>query len=289
MNTAEDVFLEYSGAIRRITQFICRRCRLDPAEAEDFASFVNVKLIENNYEIIRKFEGRAAFGTYLTTVIQHLSYQYRVGMWGKWRPSAEARRMGETAMMLERLISRDGYTYGEAVQLLTTGNEGEYTAAQLNAIWLRLPIRVPRPVLVSQAAPPDSPVETDADDRLMSTDRQEVARAAARALDEAIEDISPDERLILQLRFWESLKVPQIAEALGMPPKKVYKRIEKLLAKLRVKLERANVSQRAINDLLAHDGPEIKLEQLHPKEGKSPARPSDRIDGVGGGVSRFSR
>src|SRR5215213_9156070 len=200
MNTAEDVFLEYSGTIKRITAFICRRSRLDPAEAEDFASFVNIKLIEHNYEVIRKFEGRAAFGTYLTTVIQHLSYQYRVGMWGKWRPSAEARRLGETAITLERLISRDGYTYGEAVQLLTTGNDGEYTTAQLNAIWLRLPIRVPRPVLVSQAAPPDAAVETDASDRLASIDRQEVARAAALALDAAIEDISPDERLMLQMR-----------------------------------------------------------------------------------------
>lgn len=266
--TAEDVFLEHVGTIDRITAFICRRSRLDSAEAEDFASFVKLELIENNYEIIRKYEGRAAFGTYLTTVIQHLFYQYRVRMWGKWRPSAEARRIGQKAVTLERLISRDGYTFGEAVQLLTTGSDCELSAAQLTAIWLRLPIRMPRPVLVSHAAMPDAPVETDLDDGLMSSDRQEVARAAARALDEAIAALPAEDCLILQLRFWESWRVPRIAEALRMPPKKVYKRIEKLLSILRASLEHQGLCRQAIDDVLAHDGSEIRMQRAPRNRGK---------------------
>src|SRR5256885_17015280 len=111
----EDIFLEQIGAIDRITSYISRRNRLDRNDAEDFCQVVKTKLLENNYEIIRKFEERSSITTYLTTVIQHLFYQYRVHLWGKWRPSAEAKRIGDKAITLERLIFREGYSTAEAM------------------------------------------------------------------------------------------------------------------------------------------------------------------------------
>jgi len=285
----EDIFLEQISTIDRISAFICRRNRLDASEAEDFGQFVKVELIDNNYEIIRKFEGRSSITTYLTIVIQHLFYQYRVRLWGKWRPSAEAKRIGEKAVTFERLIYREGYSLEEAVQVLITGHDGEYTRRELETIWLRLPIRPPRPVLVPQAVPPDAAAaETDADEQLMASERQDVARTIMGVLDEAIESMPAEDRIILQLRFWNGLKAPEIAQRLGIPAKRVYKRIDKQLATLKVGLERAGVSRQTIDELLRHDDAEIRMELLHQLGGKSAARPSNRSDGVGGGAGRLS-
>ena len=266
---AEDIFLEQIGTIESIVSYICRKNRLDPCEGEDFLSFVQIELMDHNYEIIRKFEERAAISTYLTTVIQHLFYQHRVRMWGKWRPSAEAKRLGDKAVALERLVYRDGLSLSEAVQMLTTGGDGEYSRRELEAIWFRLPIRMPRPVLVSQANPPDAPVENDADDRLMANARQELARKAAATMDEVLVRMLANDRLMLKLRFWDGWKVPRIAQYLGMDPKKAYKRLEKLIIIIRRELERAGISREVVADLLWHDDSEIHSEELHQVEGKS--------------------
>lgn len=287
---AEELFLQNMDAIERITAYVSRMGHLEPAEAEDFASFVKLELIENNYEVIRKFEARSSFTTYLNTVINHFFYQYRVKMWGKWRPSAEAKRLGEKAITLERLLTRDGYSLDEAVQVLTTGSSAGFTEPEIEGLYRRLPIRMPRPVLVSQASPPDTgTTENDADERLMSRDRQETGWAAARVIDAAMDAFSLEDQLILQLRFWHSWKVPHIADHLNIPAKKAYKRIDKLLASLRSKLERAGVNGNDIGEVLAHGDGEIHVARLRQQGGESPAGPSNRIDGGrSGGASRLS-
>jgi len=46
--------------------------------------------------LLAKFEGRSSLRTFLTVVIQRLFLDHRISAWGKWRPSAEARRGGST-------------------------------------------------------------------------------------------------------------------------------------------------------------------------------------------------
>src|SRR5258708_14942359 len=143
----EQYFLAHLREIEQILAFVCRRNHLDAHEAEEFGAHTKLKLIETNYAILRKFEGRSLFTTYLTTVIQRLFFQYRVQLWGKWRPSAEAKRMGDKGITLERLLTRDGYTFAEAVEILAGGPDAVFTGAELGGVALRLPPRRPPPVL----------------------------------------------------------------------------------------------------------------------------------------------
>src|SRR5207244_3452013 len=57
----EELFLDHLALIDRITAHICRINRVGATEGEDFASHVKFKLIEGNYAVIRKFEGRSTF------------------------------------------------------------------------------------------------------------------------------------------------------------------------------------------------------------------------------------
>lgn len=285
----ETTYLENLETIERIAAFVAGKGRLNADETVEFVQIVRVRLFENDYAIIRKFEGRSLLRTYLTTVILRLFRQWRVEMWGKWRPSAEARRLGDNAITLERLLTRDGFTLDEAVKILTTREGNAYTVGELEALYIRLPLRTPRPVLVSDDGIPEvAALDADADDRVESRDRECSARSCAAALDAAVAQFDAEDRLILQLRFWKSLKVPEIAKIMGIDQKKIYKRLDKLFAKLRSALETARVSRADVDKLLGRGDQEIRLDLLS-AEGKTATGPShsvgeERVRGGEGGL-----
>lgn len=261
MTDPKKVYDENLPTIKRIAAFVARRSHLNPQESEDFVQDVCLRLLENDYAILRKFEGKAELSTYLTTVITRLLHQKRVEHWGKWRPSAEAKRIGDKAITLERLMFRDGYTFDEAVRVLTTPAGAQYSVAELGEIYVRLPHRKPRPMEVSDDIVPDVvAVDSDADIRAESRDREQTRRCAVRALDEVIGTLPAQDRAILVLRFWSALKAPQIATVLHLDQKRIYKRIDQLLALLRRGLERAGVSGSDVARLLDHGDHDIELE-----------------------------
>lgn len=280
----EQIFVQNLDLIDRIVGFVCRRNHLDAPESDEFASHVRFKLLEDDYGVIRKFEGRSSLGTYLTTVIQRLFFQYRVQLWGKWRPSAEAKRLGGKAITLERMLTRDDYTLSESIAILTTGSEPLYTRAEIEALYLRLPARQPRPVLVAGSSIPEVAALSAADDGVMHEQRECTARAVARAMDDVMQSMDAEDRLILRMRFWHAAKVPEIAAALHLDQKKLYKRIDRLIATLRDALQRAGVSREDIGDLLTHADHNLTLAAEKPLP-----RPSHQPDGeIGEGAGRRS-
>jgi len=288
--TAEQTYLEQLQTIKRIAASVARRNHLNPDEAGEFTQEVCVRLLDDEYGIIRKFESRSSFSTYLTTVIMRLYQQWRTEQWGKWRPSAEARRLGDKAITLERLLTRDGYTFAEAVNVLTTPSSSNYTLAELEAIYIRLPLRNPRTMFVSDDAVPDMiAVDADAEDRVEMHDRERAARKIATAVDRLLESMDAEDQLILQLRFWKALKVPEIARWLHMEQKKIYKRLDRLFLMMRRALEEAGVEKSDIATLLCSGDQEIRF--AFPFGENGPFGPSNDRGGndIAGGGGRELR
>jgi RNA polymerase sigma factor (sigma-70 family) len=286
----EKIYLQYLRTIERIAAFVARRNHMNPDETAEFTQEVCVRLLEDDYGIIRKFEGRSRFTTYLTTVITRLHHQYRIELWGKWRPSAEAKRLGGKAITLERLLTRDGYSFAEAVKTLTTPAGSPYTPAELEGIYLRLPLRNPRPILVSDEALPETiAVESNADDRVATGERERVARHACAEVDRLLQELDAEDRFILQLRFWHARKVPEISRQLGIAQKKLYKRLDKIFEVLRRNLEAAGVRRGDINTLLSRGDQDLRFDFLHGTGGNNGFGPSphaggERVDGGKGRV-----
>ncbi|HYC90681.1 MAG TPA: sigma-70 family RNA polymerase sigma factor [Thermoanaerobaculia bacterium] len=256
----ETMYLEHLASIERIAAFIAHRNHLAADETAEFSQVVRVKLFENDYEIIHKFESRSSFTTYLTTVIARLFHQWRVEQWGEWRPSAAARALGETAIALERLMSRDGFTLPEAVTMLTT-RHSQYSVEELEAIYVRLPLRKPRPVLISdETVLAELPGEGSAEERVRAGEREIALHSAAAGLDRALGGFSPDDRLILQLRFWKRMKVPEIARILRLDQRKVFTRLEHLLKALRRALEDEGIDHAAVGELMDQPALDLSLE-----------------------------
>ena len=130
--------------IQRKLQHLSRRSGLPEHEAEELRSWAVEKLLENDCRMLARWEGRSSFPTFLTVVLVNLVRDYRTHVWGKWRPTAAAKRQGREAVLLEQLCGRDGLSFDEAVERMWTEHGVSLSRADLEQMALSLPRRIDR-------------------------------------------------------------------------------------------------------------------------------------------------
>jgi len=239
VETAAARFLEELNTIERAIRFACRRASLFDADAEDFESYVKLKLIENDYDVIRKFEERSSFWAFIAVVVQRLVLDYRIHLWGRWHASAEAKRIGETAIAVESMILRDGRSLDEALAPLQR-RWPQLSRADVEAILGRLPRRNPRPFMASLDAVA-SALQTNSstvEDAAFVSDRLRLSLRLSDAIRRSLREVPADERLLLRMRFEGGMTIAEISRALGVDQKPLYRRIKRGLLRLRTHLEK---------------------------------------------------
>jgi RNA polymerase sigma factor (sigma-70 family) len=249
----EALFLSSLHVIDDVTAHVCRRHRLSAAETEDFGSEVRLHFIERNAEPLRCFEGRSSLQTYLNVVIQHLFLDYRNRLWGKWRPSAEATRLGPTAILIERLVARDGWTCDQVVDMFRV-NHGMSLEGALAEFCVKVSQRPPGRQRVSEdEAKLLESAGFAPDANVLRAEEGFLAKRVKTALDRARQALQPEERLILRMRFEDSVPVADIARSLHLDQKRLYRTIERLLATLCRSLEDDGISRDEVNVLFAEE------------------------------------
>jgi len=86
--------------VDRLARATAHRARLSASETDDFLSDVHLKLVEDDFAVLRSFKGRSRLTTFLLTVLQRAAFDFRNARWGRWRASAQAERQGTTALRL---------------------------------------------------------------------------------------------------------------------------------------------------------------------------------------------
>lgn len=254
--TPEQLYLGHLEDIRKAIAHACRRCPFSRQEAEDFAQHVHQRLIEDDYDRIRQFRGRSSPKTYLTIVVQRLLLDYQNSLWGKWRPSAEAERLGPVAMWLERLLVRDERSFNEACQILRLNHRVEKSIAELADLAAKLPAKSVRRFEGEDRLEAEPSRDLLPDEQLEAKEKGVMRRRVYAALQRAIADLSPEDRLLIQM--WTELKVADIARIRGVEQKPLYRRIEKILKTLRKALERQGVRRQDVEEVLGSLGvPEL--------------------------------
>lgn len=241
----ERQFLQHLPVIDRILAIIGRRHALAPADAEEFAAWARSRLVDGEYAVFRKFSGRSAMATYLTTVLTNLFHDWRNAEWGRWRPSAMAKRLGPTAVALEQLVRRDGVPLREAIATLRARGvrEDDVALARMAAL---LPDRAGSEVSlhdVEEEAARALPVAPVAD--------PDGTRAALEAaLRGVVDALPPEDALIVRMHFWNDRTVAEIARALGIDQKRLYRRIEAVERRLRAALEAHGFDRERVRDAI---------------------------------------
>jgi RNA polymerase sigma factor for flagellar operon FliA len=248
----EHLFVSELGTIERAVAFIARRHRLNTDETEELTSLVHTRLIDDDYAVLRKFERRSTLKTYLTVVIQRVFLDYRISVWGKWRPSTQARREGATAVLLERLTGRHSLDFDQACTMLEQVQAAAVDRAALRDLYDRLPRRSRRHFVREDALTQVASCTPGADRLVTAAQRARVALRTAKLLSAALATLPPEDRLILKLRFVDGLTMGDIGRALSrhrfVEPKTLYRRVRRLLNDLRAALERHGVDRGEVLD-----------------------------------------
>jgi RNA polymerase sigma factor (sigma-70 family) len=277
--TREQQFLAQLPVIDRVIGWVCARRGLQKADAEDFASIVKTRLIENDYEILARFEGRSSLKTYLAVVVNRLYLDFQVQRFGKWRPSAEARRLGPLALSLERLLHRDGLSFDEACGVLGSDPRVSETRDALWALRLRLPQRRSRGG--ARVGPePEEPGPPAAE----RASRQALADRTFAVIRRSLSCLPPRDRLFLRLHVESGFSVAQAARALDEDQKALYRRKDVLLKRLRTDLEAEGIGTADAQELLSALDWEAALSGEEPPPAfvreQSASRPSKETGGT---------
>lgn len=267
----ETQFLDNLELIEALIASICRRHNLYGADADDFASTVKLKLIEDDYGVLRKFSGRSSLKTFLTTVIANLLRDFRISKWGKWRPSAAAKRLGKVATKLETLLYRDGHTFTEATRILLTNHKISLTELEMADLVPHLPQRTTRR-FETDAGLDQMEVDARTDDEVVDQERRAMAAKVEEALGRALEQLPDEDRWLLELHFQEGLTFATIAKRFGLHQRQLYSRKERCEKQLRQALTDEGLGAEEVSDLLGWEGLSIRVRYAH---GKRPPGPSN--------------
>jgi RNA polymerase sigma factor (sigma-70 family) len=265
----EELFRAHYEYLRKVAAHACRKYSLSREEVEDFIQTLFAKIVADDYAVLWKFRGeKCSLKTYLNVVVQRALLDHINHLWGKWRPSEEAKRLGPLAMLLEQLMIRDGYGWDAACQKLWIDHRVQATESELAdlAIAAKLFNRLPRrPEVAEEEAgrgdprrhttdsapnPLAAPVES-ADERVLREERRRCRDRVWAALEAAMATLTDEDRLIVRDHLHE-FSVQDTAKRIGCDPKPLYRRIKGIWKKLRVHMMDHGINPEDVEDVLGH-------------------------------------
>ncbi len=274
----------FKNIINEHFEFIEKQCfkavrlkledRLSPAnslnienEALELSNQVLDILRQNNYRVLREFKGNAQLTTYLTAIISRRAVDMIRRKLGRGREKERAKDLGNIGLLLYQRVIKDGHPLRDVYDELRTNGNFPNSLEELEAMLRKIKgknsgchqpgaangnngtsvVKNGTSINEEEYVIPDT--KSDPQTLLMEKQRQQEIHQVIR---EIIAPLSGEERLLLRMRFpvHEDEKpgsVEQIANALGIAPKAVYKRITRLMKKCRQQLDRRGVK---INELL---------------------------------------
>lgn len=234
--------------IQRKLHHLSRRSGLPDIEAEEFRSWALFKLIADDYRILGQWEGRSSFPTFLRVVLVNLMRDYRIHVWGKWRPCAVSRRRGPEGVFLERLLVRDGLSVEEAIERLRI-EHGVTLPPEEVARLSALPRR-PERWRVGEEELLHIPVDGQVETRIEERERACAAARLRELLVPLLRSLPAEDRLLLRLSFFEGLSIAAISPILGRPQRELYKVRERCLRTIRRSLAEAGVGSDQVRELI---------------------------------------
>lgn len=240
---------EHFDQVRLVATRVARRHRVPAQDRDEMLSQLWTHLTRDDYRVLRAYRGASHVHTYIAVVTERLLLDWRTARWGKWRPSAEARRRGARAMLFERLVCRDGHSEDEAHRILieTTG------ATVCGALAERLAARGPHrrrqfvdieKVRLTADHTPDPWMS------LLDQHRDRAGRRLGRCLERVVHELPAADQVLLRMRHEQGLRTSQIAAMLGTDPKKLYRRLASIHADLCAALTALGVSPGDVADVV---------------------------------------
>lgn len=236
--TFEQLIEEKRPCLEQIIADLSRRHFLALAEAGEFRKVVERALQRHDHELLRAFDGRSTWETYLRTVLTREFFTFQAALWGEWRPSAEAMRVGPAAILLEELVQRDRFNVADAIEWMRTSHGVNHSRHKLRELAGELGLApVERPSSISAV-------------RTGQAEHQIAEPGLRAALRDALALLSPDDRLILELRFRDHQPITRIARMLKVDARPLQRRVDHIKQVIRDSLVTQGVGVADVEEML---------------------------------------
>ena len=182
------------------------------------------------------------------------------------------KRSGEVAILLERLTRRDGYAFEEACDLMQTNHQITMSRPELEAIAARLPHRLRRRFESEDALTHLAADQPSIDEIVADRERAVIGARLESALNKAMAALEAQDRLIFELRFRDGRTIAEIARALRLDQKALYRRVDRCLDALLAGLQAGGIDKAQAIEILRSSA--VSVEWADGTGGTLRARPS---------------
>ena len=231
-------FLEkHLSVIDKAIMAACRRHDVLEDQAEEFASHTKLKLIENDYQLIRSFQGKSSFQTYLFTVINRIFIDWLRMIKGRWRPSEYAKRLGSMGIKLEELMARKKLSYQEACYAIKINHGVSLDSSE----YRKLADKISKQLL-SNPKQVDIPLEeikvskSSLKDPVIDKNSQAIREKIASIIKDVRESLDANDKLILKMHFHDNLGISAISRILKLKRHGVDARLKFILVGFKEKI-----------------------------------------------------
>jgi RNA polymerase sigma factor (sigma-70 family) len=214
-------------------------------------------LAAGDFRVLREYKGKSSLKRYLEVVICNKVVDLYRRKEGRGRAADEARRMGEVGIRLYELVHQKGLPVEEAHIILKAGSGytgdlktleemadrigSKRVAAHKEVSEGALPLHGPDGesgrrtgylrVLKDDCGQITIPDEAPDPELALLEDEKEGRKSAA--LKEIVQSLTPEERLMVKLKYVDGKEVRHIARAIGCTEKNTYRKLDNMLKRCR--------------------------------------------------------
>ena len=232
----------------------------DGSSREDVYQEICVLLIDQGYRRIMSYDGRGSFTGYIRRIVQNLCMDLVRKTEGRRRVPEKILQLSALEQEVFKLLDWRGCAEQDLFTILSNEKGNQYSADQVEQATIRVREALSarrwgynrygeeRPIFSSLTSPTEqSPVkETEVADlesipekELIAAEEKTAQERALARLQQALEELPPDERLYIRLRYYTTpAKSPrEIAGLMGRSEHEIYKIHQKATAKLKAALK----------------------------------------------------
>ncbi|MEM8929862.1 MAG: sigma-70 family RNA polymerase sigma factor [Acidobacteriota bacterium] len=251
-NSWEGALLEHLAPIERFAERLARGSGFRPAEVEDFVGSVRLKLVDDDYAVLRKHRGESSLRGYLKMVVSNHLRDERNRRLGKYRPSVRATRGGPDAVQLDRFVRRDGFDTETAIRMVRERHPQGSSVEQLRQLAEALPEHHSRR-FVSDEVLAERAEAGDAEERAERGERADVHRRVETTLAKALAALSDQDQVILKMIFKHGLPISKVARLVQIRQRALYTRRDRCLRTIRRALDDAGLTTADVRGILGWD------------------------------------
>lgn len=241
---------------------LCRRSFESNNElSNDCFLYVFEKLKDDDSRRIKAFRGKASFRTFLYSVTSKLIIDFRRRQFGYkvlpkyyWEFDEINRHIFKlffyqrlTPGWAENAVKAEFKISEEEAQRRVDNVDKRMRESRLKRDTRNLEQEVHIEEIETLAS---DDIRSDPEEIMISKEAGKMKENVLKILKEEVQKLDDEDSLILQLYFEQGLTAKQVTGAIpGIKEKKVYKRVEKILTKIRKNIQERGVSQEDISDI----------------------------------------